>query len=319
VWFGDFRAVLWIMLGKEFVVLVLSHLLAKRPYRWAWHRDLVKRMLAFGWPLLFNGFVMFVSRQGDQMLVGANFSLADLAVYSIAFTLSSLPFSVFAQVGSSLMLPTLASQQKNPENFKTYYNRCIELAVIISLIILGPLVLVGGDIVRFIYGPRYSGSGMLVAIFSAGVALRFFRWAPTVAAMSRADTVNQLLGNIARAMSLLFAFLVIASGRGSMAGVAACGLIGEILAIFVSVVRVKKRQNIGYYLHLKPFIFLIGWICAGAIGRYLFNEAMLLTRISALISVLALGMFVAFFLFSETVSMLRGAAKDIKVLAFMRN
>ena len=312
----DFRAVLWIMLGKEIVVLALSHLLSQRAYRWAWQGKLVKRMLLFGWPLLLNGLVMFASRQGDHMLVGANLSLADLAVYSIGFTLSSLPFIIFAQVGSSLMLPTLSSQQNNPDGFKVYYRRCLEVSVIISLLILGPMILAGGDLVRLFYGSRYEGCGGLVAVFSSSVALRFFRWAPSVAAMSRADTINHLFGNIARSMSLLFAFLAIASGIKSMELIAACGLIGEILAIHVSVTRVKKKQGIDSSVHFKPFLYLIGWIAVGAAANVILEGSFVLPRIVAVVGLIVGGIIAALFIFPETMSMLRGAVRDIPVPAF---
>ncbi len=318
IWLRDFRAVLWIMLGKEITVLVLSHLLAKRPYRWAWHNKLVKRMLTFGWPLLLNGFVMFASQQGDHMLVGSNFSLADLAVYSIAFTLSSLPFSLFSQVGSSLMLPALASQQKDMKTFRAYYERCLELSVIMSLLILGPMVLAGGDLVRLFYGPRYAGCGVLVAIFSSAVALRFFRWAPTVASMSKADTINPLLGNIARALSLLFAFLAIASGIGSMVIIAGCGLIGEVAAIMVSVTRIKKMQGIGISFHFKPFLFLVGWIFVGTSTNFLLGGPQVLPRVAAVVGLLSVGTVVSIFIFPDTMGMLQGAARDVKVPAFVK-
>jgi hypothetical protein len=173
--------------GDEVLILVISHFLAERPYRWswAWRSDYAKTMWDFGWPLLLNGFVMFAAQQGDQMIVGAKFSMEELALYSVAFTLTSLPWMIFAQVGGSLMLPLLSGQQEDRNQFDLHYHRCLELSVIASLLILGPLVVAGDPLVRLLYGPKYSEAGSLMVVFGAVVALRFFRWAPALAAMAR--------------------------------------------------------------------------------------------------------------------------------------
>jgi O-antigen/teichoic acid export membrane protein len=265
IWLGDFRAVLYIMLGKESLSVIFSHLLSERPYRWAWASGQVRQMLIFGWPLLLNGLVMFASQQGDQMLVGATFPLAELASYSIAFTLTSIPFLILGQVGSSLMLPTLSRYQDSPTQFQNHYCRCLELSVVLPMLLLGPMIVAGGDIVRLLYGPKYSDVGGLMAVFAAIVALRFFRWAPSVASMSKADTLNQLLGNIARSVSFLLALVVVFLGTKNLLLVASCGLAGEAVAIGVTVYRIKKRTFIKPILHLKPIFFLVSWISLGVV------------------------------------------------------
>lgn len=272
VWMGDFRAVLWIMLGKEVLTVAISHLIAERPYRWAWNSNYAKHMLTFGWPLILNGFVMFASQQGDQMVIGSTFSLSDLGTYSIAFTLSSLPFLIFGQVGTSLMLPSLSRVQNDPVRFEEYYFRCLEISAAIGMFLLGPIVVSGEAFVLFIYGNKYSGAGNLMAVFGVIVALRIFRWAPAVASMSRADTVNQLIGNVARSFSLPLAILIVALGTRSMAIVAACGIFGEMLSIPVTVYRLRLKYNINIKAHIKTIIFLLSWITVGLLLNQCLGE-----------------------------------------------
>jgi len=266
LWLGDFRVVLWIMLGKEIATVALSHLLADRQYHCAWQRTTGIQMLSFGWPLLLNSFVMFASLQADQILIGANFSLADLGSYSIAFTITSIPFFIFGQVGSSLMLPIMARQEDSVQ-YERQYSHCLELSVLGSLFFLGPLVVAGGSIVRLLYGPKYSGIGWLMTVFGIIVALRLFRLAPSVASMARADTINELICNIARSASLPIALLVVAIGVNKMEAVAACGLAGEALAILISSLRIHKRQKINLAVHIRPLLFLLGWIALGVVMR----------------------------------------------------
>lgn len=314
VWLGDFRAVLWIMLGKEVMGAALSHLLAERRYQLSWQSDICKRILFFGWPLIMTGLVMFASQQGDQLLVGSLFSLSDLGTYSIAFTIATLPFFIFGQVGSSLMLPVLSRQQHDPVEFESHYRRCLQVAVVGALVVLGPLVVMGGDLVRLVYGSKYSGTGILMVLLGTSVALRFFRWAPMVAAMARADTMNSLVCNIARSVSLPVALLVVAFLSRSVAAVAACGLIGEVIAILVSVWMVRKKQGIGYSVHVKPIIFLIGWVTLGAMGYCWIGEgSSVWFGGGAVLTLYFLGGAASYVLFPELFSWCRQATSILRM------
>jgi O-antigen/teichoic acid export membrane protein len=314
MWLADFRAVLVIMLGKEFLTLALSHILAKRPYRCEWQLHYAKQMLTFGWPLLLTGLVFFASQQGDQMLIGAAFPLADLGTYSIAFTISSLPFFIFGQIGSSLMLPILSRHQTNAVLFERHYRRCLELSTVGALLILCPLIIVGGDLVRLFYGAKYSGAGTLMAIFGSLVALRFFRWAPAVAAMSRADTKNHLISNIARACSFPLAALVIALGNPSLAEVASCGLAGEALAIMTSVLMVRRQQGIGLAVHARPILFLMGWITLGlALQQWIAEGAPVWQGAGAVVALWSIGVVVALLIFPGLVALYRQAVSDLRL------
>lgn len=317
-WLGDFRAVLLIMLGKEFLTVAISHMLAERPYHWAWDSRYARQMLIFGWPLLLNGLVIYVSQQGDQMLIGAIFSLSDLGTFSIGFSLTSIPFFIFGQVGSSLMLPTLSRLQDSPEEFKRQYRQCVELAVLGALVLLGPLVVAGDPIVRLFYGTKYGGVGTLMAVFAATVALRFFRWAPAVASMARADTVNQLVGNIARATSFILAVLVVLLGMRDLVIVAACGIVGECTAIFMCLVRLRNRLGIGLTPHAMPLLFLVGsLVLETTVQRLLGDEAGMLAAVLAVFGLWSAEAFGVLLLFPDLVALLRQSFASFHVSAFL--
>ena len=314
VWLGDFRAVLFIMLGRELLVVALSHFFAERPFQLAWIKKYGRKMIAFGWPLLLNGFVMFAAQQGDQMLIGAAFTLADLGAYSIAFTLSSIPFMIFGQVASSLMLPALANYQTNHVRFQDYYQRCLELSVLGSLAIVGPLMLAGDPIVRLLYGQKYAGAGTLVTVFGVVVALRFFRMAPAMASMSRADTINQLIGNIGRAISLPLALLMVSFIMHKIVAVAACGIVGELVAILVTVLRLRKSQGIALQVHIKPILFLVGWITLGVVlYNYLGHGISLWLTAGAVLLLWVIGAVASLLLFPNLTSMYRNIFLDFRI------
>lgn len=85
---GDYRVMLVVVLAQVLGTTLLSHVLATRPYRWLLRRDLAKKKLDFGWPLLVNGLLMFGIFQGDRVVVGALFDMHTLGWYSVAFSLA---------------------------------------------------------------------------------------------------------------------------------------------------------------------------------------------------------------------------------------
>ncbi len=243
LWLRDYRAIVWLMVGKAFLGTALSFAFARRPYLWAWTRKDIRRMLDFGWPLLLTGLVMLGSQQADQMIVGAVFSLEVLANNSLAFSLVSAPWYILGQVGASLILPILSREQDNPERLRRLYRNCVQTVVVGGAVCTLPLIVSGEQVVMLLFGTKYRGTGAFVAILGAAFTVRFLRFVPAVAALAKADTMNQLYSNLSRLISLPLALLLVVVG-GSPLQIAACAVVGEVFATVVSVVRLWRRQGV---------------------------------------------------------------------------
>ena len=77
-WTGDYSALLWVSLAQALAHVVMSHAVARRPYRVRFDRLYLGRMLSFGWPMLLNGLVMFGVFQGDRLIVALSVSPEEL-------------------------------------------------------------------------------------------------------------------------------------------------------------------------------------------------------------------------------------------------
>ena len=262
VWLGDYRVIVWLMIGKAVLGMLLSFGFARWTYRWGWEQAHIHSMLKFGWPLLLTGLVMFASQQADQMLVGAVFSLNVLANYALAASLVSIPWFVFGQVLSSLMLPIMSRAQDNPVQLHQQYQACAEVAAVGGVLCLLPLVVAGEQIVVLFYGAKYLDSGAFMALLGAAAIIRFLRFAPAVAALAKADTINQLYSNIWRASSLVLALACWMAG-GSPLLIAASAVVGELLAVLVSIIRLQRRQGIPLRASLHAGIYTAVMVSAG--------------------------------------------------------
>ena len=264
----DVRAVLALLLLKAVLGCAMTHVVARRRYRWAWNPALMKSLLAFSAPLIANGLLMFVAKQGDQLLVGSCLTLGELAVYTICFALAGVPWFISAQVVNALLLPLLARAKHDPAQFEARYGAALAFTARAALGALLPLGIAGEQVVRLLYGPHYDGAGPVMAWLGAASALRFLRITPAVAAMARADTANQMVSNAARIIALPLAAVALALG-GGLGAVAASAVVGELLAGAISLRRLQLRQGIAWRRHFAPVAYLVVAI-AGA-------EALVLT------------------------------------------
>ncbi|MDA7666576.1 oligosaccharide flippase family protein [bacterium] len=255
VWIGDFQVILWIMSLKAVLATLVSHVVAKRAYRWRCDEAYFRSMFSFSWPLFLNGFLLLACCQGDQFLVAAKLSMSDLAVYALAFMLAGVPRLIFAQVGQSIMLPVLARCQDDLERMRYLTRTCLEAAAAAAVAFLVPLVIAGEHFVVLFFGERYAGSGMLVAVLGFATAIRFLRVAPTTAALSRGDTMLSLHANLIRSTSLPLAVVSLWLDAGLL-WIAGCAVAGEILAVGYTFKRLCRQGM----LYTSEFLGASGYV-----------------------------------------------------------
>jgi O-antigen/teichoic acid export membrane protein len=257
VWLNDFRAVLVLLVSRSAVGCVMSHLFAERPYRCHWHREYVVRMFRFGWPLLATSFLMVGVMQGDQFLVASFYIMTDLAPYAAAAALVLAPSFLFGRVLSSLALPLLAKVQDDPPALRRRYRQIVAIVVTFSAVSSVGMVIGSEAVMQLVYGNKYVGSGVILAWLAGANAYRIFRMAPTSAALARGDSQNQLISNLWRVCALLPA-LSLALLQMPVWMLACCGLLGEALGCWASLLRLRRRDGIPFDVSLIPALWLTG-------------------------------------------------------------
>ena len=251
VWVGNYAAVLWLMIGQSVATVVFSHLLARRRYELSFDRQSLRILTAFALPLVANGLLLFAANQGDRAIVGAAYSMDVLGVYAVAAVLIGTPGFILAKTATALGLPILARVQGSPGPFLTRYSLCIEALCLIAAAVAVPLIVGGDRLVTLVYGHQYSGAQAYVAWLGAMYAVWALRIGPTLAAMSRGDTVNAVVANIARACALVGVIGATAMGAG-LEWVVIWGLAGEGAALLVSTRRLRRVHGVPQVLTWQP-------------------------------------------------------------------
>ncbi|MCX7396094.1 MAG: oligosaccharide flippase family protein [Planctomycetales bacterium] len=242
-YFGDYRAFIVFALLQSLLALVASHAVAERSFRLGWDRIVVARYLSFGWPLLLNSLLMFFVMQGDRMVLAQAYTKAELGLYSVAVGLAMTPGGMLMGIGSQLMLPTLAKVQGDRVQFNKYYQMyTVGLGAMAAA--MGTLfILIGPALMRLIYGSKYDAAGAVIGWLGVMQCIRLLRVAPTTAALALGDTKNSLIANVVRQSGLALALLASVLSL-PMTWIAASGVVGEILAVTMSVAWTRRIHGL---------------------------------------------------------------------------
>ena len=263
LWFGDYRAMLALLLVKTIVLMIGTQFVSERKYRWSKNKTYIKRFVKFGWPLLVNGLLLFAIMQGDRFIIGAakkmfgaGYDMADVGLYSAALMLAMVPSLMLSKISSSLFLPLLAELQDCPAEFQEKTCLFAEGLAVVASMLGGILLLVGDKLLPFVYGEQYNTAGTIMGWLSVVWAVRLMRMLPSSIAMAKGKTTILMKTNFVRILAVA-GFLYVVANEMDIVWIAIISLIGEIAAYCFSLVLIKSNVGIPYTLYLRSnFVFV---------------------------------------------------------------
>lgn len=241
-WLKDFRVFLVLMVTRTILATSLTHFLSSVSFHLCWNRRLAERMFRFGWPLLIDSIMMFLTLQGEQLIVGSFYSMAELGTYAVAVSLSVAPVFMVIQVLSSVITPALSRTQDDYGQWRKQYLSFLFYAIVLATLYSVAMVIGGGEVLKLLYGRKFADAVPLVFWFAIASGFRIVRAVPILAAMSIGDTKTNLVSNAARASGLLVG-LVAALLRFPLQWIAISGVVGELIAWPVTMWRGAKRDR----------------------------------------------------------------------------
>ena len=271
-WLSDYRAVLVLMILKALLSWIGSNWLAEQPYRWQFHKVYAQRLWFFGWPLLVNGLFTFIMMRGDQFIVASFYLMGEFGAYAAASSLTMAPTFFFRRVFASMILPTMAKVQDEPGVFNRRYGLVIAIVCAFSAAYAVAIIIGAEAFMVLVFGKKYVGSGYILAWLTAVNAIRNIRLAPTISAIAKGDSKNEMYSNFAGSIGLVIAFAVALSGLPIWM-VAGSGLAGEFAACWVSFLRLTRRDGIPLKRSLIPAsLILFSVVLAGSVNLFLLKH-----------------------------------------------
>jgi O-antigen/teichoic acid export membrane protein len=261
--FLDYRITLYAVLAQNFILLVASHAVARRPYRVTLDRQVMAGSVSFGWPLLLNGMLMFAIFNVERMIVGRELGMVQLGLFSMAFSLALSPTLVMAKSGMSFFLPQLSAAQHDPPAFRNLAMCAFQAHLVLGNTLVLAMALLGGPFLHLALGEKYGPAIPLLTWLAIMQGVRVIKGGSSTVAMARAHTGNAMVANVLRVALLPLAWWVAANG-GDLLSVIWIGIAGEVAGFVIALWLALWRLDLPKRPLVLPFAISFGlFIVAG--------------------------------------------------------
>lgn len=311
LWLNDYRVMLYVVLIQVVITTMTSHLVADRPYRWAWDTSVIRRMLAFGWPLLLDGVLIFIAFHGEKILIGSVYSVEDLGWYSAALTLTMTPSLLAATVLSRLLLPKLSGHQSDVVEFARHYAISAHAHIVAGVVFAAGMIVGGGALVVLLYGAKYSAAYTVMPWLALAFGIRIIRNGQSLCAVAKGRTSIAMIANLVRASGIVLAVVFLVLDK-SIEWIAASAFISELLS-FVIVQGLIARLLGARIPGFSALVVLGAAVLAGSCGLHYFLISIEIEGVRAIAIASAVGAVAA----AACVS-LSGPLRDASGLGFLK-
>ena len=156
--------------------------------RFAWEPEAVKEILSFGKWMFIASSLMFAAEQADRLVLAKILSFKMLGVYTVAYTLASIPREVIKHLSHRVIFPVISQQAELPRTslrLKIIHQR---RTILLGFgVILAALITVGDLIVATLYDRRYAEAIWMMPILCSGIwfSLLFYTISPALLAIGK--------------------------------------------------------------------------------------------------------------------------------------
>ncbi|MCU0549061.1 MAG: oligosaccharide flippase family protein [Leptolyngbya sp. Prado105] len=175
--------------------MICSHFVDPKYHnRFRIDREILKDIQNFGKWIAIASAIMFVADQADRFILAKLLSFEKLGIYTIAYTLASIPRDVIRELSGKVIFPTISKQLDLPRS--QLRNKIVKqrwLLLMASSVLLAALITCGDWIVMLLYQGRnknwaqYEPATWMMPILCAGIwfSILFYTTSPALVAISK--------------------------------------------------------------------------------------------------------------------------------------
>jgi len=152
----------------------------------------VRSMLAFGGNLTAANLLNYLVRNLDNVLIGWRWGADALGFYAKAYQLLLLPIRQFNAPLTSVAIPALSRLQDRPGQFRSYYQRGIQLLVTVGMPIVVFTFVAADEVVLLILGKQWTQAVPIFRILAPAAFVGTFNVATGWVYVSLGQTRRQL-------------------------------------------------------------------------------------------------------------------------------
>ncbi len=152
-------ALVWASIAQTILKAVLTFALARRVLHLRLPREEARSLLSFGAGMSATKLVLYLARNGDNIVVGRYLGAAALGLYGRAYTLMSMPISEFSGALNTVLFSAYAEIQDQPERLRRVYLNNLGIVALRVFPVLTAMAAVAPEIMRGVYGAKWDAAG----------------------------------------------------------------------------------------------------------------------------------------------------------------
>ncbi|MDQ4490349.1 oligosaccharide flippase family protein [Sinomonas sp. ASV486] len=241
--------------------------------RWFWPRfDRVAfaEVLRIGIPLAGANLIGYVLLNADFALVGHSLGPAQLGIYSVAFTVSSLSVSVLSSVLNSVAMPAFSEHAGDPAGIRSSVGKWLHAVFLMGAPVCGLTMAFSHEIISVLYGTSWAPAAAVVGILALyGIPMLVeLMMSNLLVALGKTGTVLLVQGVWLVVLGLAMAVGLQLVGLTGVAWAHVAVLLGVVLPLQVGLLtRALPRVLAGLWkLAIRP---MVATVAAAAIGTAL--------------------------------------------------
>ena len=261
------RALLAGLGGQMTMQVIASHALADTRYRISFDRTWLKRVFAFGLPLMINGIGLSLSSQGDRFIVAGLLGLSDVGIYSVAILATSVPLSMISRVtGTTLIAVLYNAGGTDSQTHDARLKVASQLLPLLAALNAFGIMLLTNLAIPLVFGQQFHVSHAAAALLGMAAFVRVVRGDPFTSMLINSGRTQRLaIANLSSAAALIFEYALIYNFRNFESAMGG-RLCGEIVALIVTLIVTAPYFKAAMTEYLIAFCCGLALLTAGAIA-----------------------------------------------------
>jgi PST family polysaccharide transporter len=233
-------------------------------------------MLAFGGHLTGFNLLNYLTRNGDNVLLGRFLGPGPLGIYSKAYGLLMLPVQQINAPVNGVILPALSRLQNQPDQYRRYYLRAVECLSFIGMPMIVFAFTDAQPLVLTALGPKWMGAVQIFRLLAPAALVGTINSAPGWIFTSLGRTDRQLFWAVVSSPIILVGFII--GLHWGAAGVAVSfsltfGLSFLLFAADACRHSPVRIQDLGFALLPPLFVSVAAALITGACGLLFHSTA----------------------------------------------
>jgi len=255
----DHAAIVMCQLGLNLGLVLASHVFSDQRYRIKFRSPQFIRAFKFGYPLMFNGFGLAISGQGDRFVVGSLLGLPALGVYNVVLMVTVVPISMVFRLMGTTNLAAFYNASASAKLLEQRIRLSGQLSPLVATVYALGIAAVMNIVTPAVFGARFAIGRMEVSLLAFAAFVRIIRVEPFTSLLLLLQRTKRLAASSLAVLSgLAFAYLFI-EARPTIDAAFAGRLMGEVtsLGVTVALTRAQLAGNLAHYGSAATLGFVI--------------------------------------------------------------